>query len=486
MPLVYPGQFASIPAYMSGTNVFFDDFEYYQVEDTTNTGSIQQPTYAYDPNAETPWTTLQGVPGFVFRDSFEGLDTISDILLSDTTVGGTQYGEDTNVPWFAPLSSRSARPTISPDQYIVQNNTDVTIEQDAAASIYYTTDGSTPSSSNGTIYSTSFNVATGTTVKAIAYETGKLPSFIAFRTFVQIASLQDLDFAPIATVIGFNVSGETEYAIPTLDTWINLSPVEVYYTQNTGSAPADPTNGDTLLTDLISTEYADYPLYAKGRAYDQSGVPLAPSNVASIIYTAIDPSEIHLFNVESERAGYTKCYPVIMGRDNTDPYLEANDPTKTGRTSILTIESANGTADTITEVTFLTVDQYGRPVHPDPFMCMASTKRLIKPRSYGLFDLDANDEKAVQAIMVSNNFPDEDTEHQDNDGWKDSSDMAITINASTEYEFLIWRAPKNDNGSSLRTLSITLSSRSAAILAYVRFSTRGLACFVINNWQEDN
>jgi hypothetical protein len=46
------------------------------------------------------------------------------------------------------------------------------------ASIYYSTDGSVPSSSSGTLYASSFAVATGLTVRARAYKTDSIASDI--------------------------------------------------------------------------------------------------------------------------------------------------------------------------------------------------------------------------------------------------------------------------------------------------------------------
>ena len=49
----------------------------------------------------------------------------------------------------------------------------------SGASIYYTTDGTTPSASNGTLYSSTFTVNKNTTVKAIAVKAGLLDSDVA-------------------------------------------------------------------------------------------------------------------------------------------------------------------------------------------------------------------------------------------------------------------------------------------------------------------
>lgn len=52
------------------------------------------------------------------------------------------------------------------------------------AEIYYTTDGSTPTSTNGTKYTAAISVAASTTVKAIAIKSGMIPSNIAEFAYV--------------------------------------------------------------------------------------------------------------------------------------------------------------------------------------------------------------------------------------------------------------------------------------------------------------
>ena len=62
-----------------------------------------------------------------------------------------------------------AAPVISPASCTFNEPLTVTITAESGATIYYTTDGSTPSPTNGTQYSAPFTVSTTTTVKARAY-----------------------------------------------------------------------------------------------------------------------------------------------------------------------------------------------------------------------------------------------------------------------------------------------------------------------------
>jgi hypothetical protein len=76
-------------------------------------------------------------------------------------------------------------PVISPAYGCFSSTQSVTITGDTGASLYYTTDGSTPTTSS-TLYTGSFNVSTSTTVKAIAVQSWATSSVVT--SYVQIDS----------------------------------------------------------------------------------------------------------------------------------------------------------------------------------------------------------------------------------------------------------------------------------------------------------
>ena len=80
--------------------------------------------------------------------------------------------------------SQVSSPTFSPGAGTYTTTQVVTISTPtASASIRYTTDGSTPTSSVGTVYSAAINVSATTTVKAIAYLSGMTDSTVASATY---------------------------------------------------------------------------------------------------------------------------------------------------------------------------------------------------------------------------------------------------------------------------------------------------------------
>ena len=79
-----------------------------------------------------------------------------------------------------------AAPTFSPSPGTYTEAQTVSISAEDGATIYYTTDESTPSSSNGTEYSSAINISETTTIKAIAVKDG-VSSDVASATYTIVA-----------------------------------------------------------------------------------------------------------------------------------------------------------------------------------------------------------------------------------------------------------------------------------------------------------
>ncbi|SHO44698.1 chitobiase/beta-hexosaminidase C-terminal domain-containing protein [Anaerocolumna xylanovorans] len=89
-----------------------------------------------------------------------------------------------NLNWmeFKPLAQaeKAATPVITPASGTYGTAQEVTItDATGGAAIRYTTDGTTPSETNGTVYTGTFTVSATTTVKAVAYKSGMTVSDIA-------------------------------------------------------------------------------------------------------------------------------------------------------------------------------------------------------------------------------------------------------------------------------------------------------------------
>lgn len=84
-------------------------------------------------------------------------------------------------------------PTFNPPAGTYSSTQNVTLSTNTSgATIRYTTDGTSPSSSVGTVYSTAIPVSITTTLKAIAYKTGMTDS-------TEVTAIYTLNLTPVAT-----------------------------------------------------------------------------------------------------------------------------------------------------------------------------------------------------------------------------------------------------------------------------------------------
>lgn len=104
--------------------------------------------------------------------------------------------------------------------------------QTSGASIYYTTDDSTPSSSNGTLYSAPFAITKNTTVKAVAVKEGLLDSEVASVT-IEIALP-----TPVPKKTAGNKIDNCYLSIENLSDYTEYGDVEFHYTDD-GTEPTE-------------------------------------------------------------------------------------------------------------------------------------------------------------------------------------------------------------------------------------------------------
>src|SRR5581483_6774788 len=132
---------------------------------------------------------------------YRGVSTSSGFSPND-------YVQHSNVTC-GPASStpQASAPSFSPAAGTYASAQNVTITSSTSgASIRYTTDGSTPSETAGTLYSGPVNISKSATLKAIAYEVGFADSAIASGAYT-IGSPQTLNFE--AESLSFTGSGAT-------------------------------------------------------------------------------------------------------------------------------------------------------------------------------------------------------------------------------------------------------------------------------------
>ena len=122
---------------------------------------------------------------------------------------GAMYLTSISITWDASnVVEAVAQPIISPEaaEFKEGDNVTVTITTETeGATIYYTLDGSNPTTENGTEYSTGFDITKTTTVKAIAVKKDLQNSAIATKIFTRVITLEN---ATVADVIAAHKAGD--------------------------------------------------------------------------------------------------------------------------------------------------------------------------------------------------------------------------------------------------------------------------------------
>jgi hypothetical protein len=161
-----------------------------------------------------------------------------------------------------------ATPTFSPVGGTYTSAQNVTISTTTSgATIRYTTDGSTPTTTSGTVYGGAIAVSSNTTINAIAYESGFTASPVATASYTIASTVAAPTFSPVAGTY----TGTQSVAIST-----TTSGASIRYTTD-GSTPSE--TAGTLYTVPVSVASS---LTLNAIAYE-SGMTDSP--VSSAAYT---------------------------------------------------------------------------------------------------------------------------------------------------------------------------------------------------------
>ena len=125
----------------------------------------------------------------------------------------------------------------------------------SGATIYYTLDGSTPSSSSGTTYSSAFTLSSVCTIKAIATKSGIQDSEVASENFEPAGTWETLTLSPV-TGSYMSASGSTGGLEGCAYATINVNPSEQYKisTQLSGNVAIVIKNSSTVLSSIVKAD----------------------------------------------------------------------------------------------------------------------------------------------------------------------------------------------------------------------------------------
>ena len=223
-----------------------------------------------------------------------------------TVVNGKVYvGSESQLSVFGLLSglTQAATPSISPGSQSFNPNIQVTItDGTAGVTIYYTTDGTTPTTAS-TQYIGPFTLTTTTTVNAIAGGTGLLASPVASATYTLVTQAAAPSFSPPAGI----------YNAPQPVTMSTTTPnASIYYTTD-GSTPTTSSTKYTGPVSVGTTETLSAIAAASG---------LSNSPVTTRVYTIISAGT-SLIDFSNGFSGATM--ELIGGAKLNGTFLELTD-----------------------------------------------------------------------------------------------------------------------------------------------------------------
>jgi hypothetical protein len=222
----------------------------------------------YTTNGSTP---TSGSTRYAGPISVAATETVNAIAIA------TGYTSSAVATGSYTIGSPASTPTFSPAPGTYASAQSVTLsDTTAGASIYYTTDGSTPSGAS-TLYTGAITIAATETVNAIAIATGYTNSAVATGTYTINATASTPTFSPAQ---GTYTSTQ---AVTLSDTTAGAS---IYYTTD-GSTP---TSGSTLYTGPISVSASEtINAIAVETGYNNSAV-------ASAAYTIVPTASLPTFS----------------------------------------------------------------------------------------------------------------------------------------------------------------------------------------------
>jgi len=236
---------------------------------TGNYTATQTVTLADATAGATIYYTIDGTTPTAGSNVYSGPITVpyTETLQAIATASGySQSAVDSAAYTF---TNQAATPTFSPAAGVYTTPQTVTIaDSTPGATIYYTTNGTTPTTSS-TVYSGPITVSSTETLEAFAVASGYTQSYIAIAGYT---------IAPPAATPTFSLAGGTYTSAQTVTLTDSTAGVTIYYTTN----GATPTPSSTVYTGPItvsSTETIEAIATASG--YSSSAVASATYTFAA-------------------------------------------------------------------------------------------------------------------------------------------------------------------------------------------------------------
>ena len=309
---------------------------------STETGGA---TIHYTTDGSTPTSSSTTYSGAITVSSTQ---TIKAIAVKD----GNSNSEVATATYT--IATPCATPTFSVAAGTYTSDQSVTLSTATAdATIYYTTDGTTPSSSNGTAYSSAITVSASQTIKAIAVKDGYADSDVASATYTINKTTPSLSFEEDS----YDANLGSPFSAPTLTNTNSVSPI-TYSSSNTDAATVNESTGVISLVGEGSTTITAY--FAGNASYTAAN--------ASYTLNVSDPAVATTVTISAEGITNTDVYVSTTAgsfaatvKDNEDATIVGAVVTWTSsNTDVATINSSTGAVTLVAKgVTTITATYEG-------------------------------------------------------------------------------------------------------------------------------
>ncbi|MCK4796308.1 MAG: chitobiase/beta-hexosaminidase C-terminal domain-containing protein [Spirochaetes bacterium] len=238
----------STPAFSPSGGTYSSD-QSIIITTSTSGATIYYTTDESDPDTgSTQYTVPISVAGHGTNMTIKAIAVKTDMDNSEIATSNYLIQYPVETPTFSPLGGT----------YTIAQNVIISTTT-SGATLRFTTDGSTPSSTHGTIYSESVNISSTTTLKAIAYKTGMSDSTVLSDTYTITGTVATPIFSPSG---GVYVSAHT-VTISTTTTGATIK-----YTTD-GSTPSS-TNGIVYSSSILVSSTTTLKAFAYKTDWDDS------------------------------------------------------------------------------------------------------------------------------------------------------------------------------------------------------------------------
>ena len=328
---IFPGPSPSVSANGTKNGIVWALMNYAQ--------SVNGPTVLLAYDATNLGTTLYSSSTNLSRDNPGVAVKFTVPTVAD---GKVLVGAKNTISVFGLLGSvpTAPKPTLSPGTETFSGTETVTLSDSVSgATIYYTTDGTTPTS-NSAVYTNPISVSTNETISAIASANGYLQSAPATAAYTSTSTTAN----PVFSLAGGSYSGAQTLKItdtsanakiyytldgstPTSSSSVYGGPLTIAYSQTVQAIAVAP---GLFTSPTISATYLIQPVYAI--SYPQ-GFSLAKGPVNFNGSTTLDDFRLQLTDGGFSEAGSAfYSYPVNIQSFTTDFTFQLSNPAADGMT----------------------------------------------------------------------------------------------------------------------------------------------------------